>query len=324
MEGMNGIAGTEGLVMRSMILGCLYVGFLLLLRRIQWLEILRQLMKQTRDTMDEAARQRMLQNRKILQTMQDGHSLWMRLEQELQYSGLKRSFPFLTAENWFVGNVVFLAMVFLVLLVLTPRWWMPLCAVGIVLGVESLLFMLAKARAMQSVDQNLLKFLDFLGNYSITAGEVTGVFNQISRYVEEPLKSALDQCYYEAQTTGDAGLALLSMAEKIEHPKFKELVRNMEISIRYCADFTALVNSSRRSVREYLRTGGERKSMLREASVNMFLLLGLSCVILLTVDGLIEVSMWQVLFFTMPGRIALGVLGVIFLLFAGQIYRINR
>lgn len=314
----------DSLVMKIIIFGCLFVFFLLLIRQIRWLEIFRQLMKQTRDTMDEAARQRMLQSRKTLQSMQDGHSLWIYLEQELQYSGLKRRFPFLTAENWFVGNVFFSAMVFVGLQLFTPQWWIPLYAVGMLLGAEWVCLMIAKTFAMQSVNQNLLKFLDFLGNYSITAGEVTGIFNQVSRYVEEPLKSALDQCYYEAQTTGDAGLALLSMAEKIEHPKFKELVRNMEISIRYCADFTALVNSSRRSVREYLRTGGERKSMLREAAVNMMLLLGLSGVILLTVDGLIEVSMWHVLFFTMPGRIGLGVLSLIFLLFAAQIYKINR
>lgn len=312
------------MVAKVIIFGCLFVGFLLLLRRIRWLETFRQLMKQTRETMDEAARQRMLQSRRTLLSMQGKHSLWTWAEQELQYSGLKRRFPFLTAENWIVGNVVLMAIVFSGLQFITPKWWMAPCGVGILLGAEFIVITAAKAQAMRSVDQNLLKFLDFLGNYSITAGEVTGIFNQVSRYVEEPLKSALDQCYYEAQTTGDASMALLSMAEKIEHPKFKELVRNMEISIRYCADFTTLVNSSRRSVREYLRTGGERKSMLREATVNMMLLLGLSGIILLTVDGLIELSVWHVLWFTLPGRIGLGVLCVIFLLFAGQIYKINR
>ncbi len=306
------------MVVKSIIFGCLFLGFLLLFRRIHWIEMLRQLMKQTKETMDEAARQRMLQNRRTLLSMQSGHSLWNFVEQELQYSGLKRRFPFLTAENWIVGNLVVIAVFFCVFQMLVPKWWMALCVVGMVMGAELLLIAAAKAHAMHSVEQNLLKFLDFLGNYSITAGEVTGIFNQVSRYMEEPLKSALDECYYEAQTTGDAGMALWSMAEKIEHPKFKELVRNMEISIRYCADFTTLVNSSRRSVREYLRMGGVRKTMLQEAAVNMLLLLGLSGFILLTVDGLIDISVWHILLFTLPGRIALGVLCLIFLLFARQ------
>ena len=136
-----------------------------------------------------------------------------------------------------------------------------------------MLMKIGKAGEMRSVNENLLEFLNFLGNYSITAGEVTSIFGQVSKYVEEPMKSALEQCSYEAQTTGDAGLALLAMAEKIEHPKFKEVVHNMEVSIRYCADFKILVDTSRRSVREYLRMGEDRKGMLREAVINMLMLL---------------------------------------------------
>lgn len=309
---------------KIMIFGCLFLGFLLLFRRIRWLEIARQLMKQTKESMDEAARQRMLESRRSLLSMQNGNSLWTYVERELQYSGLKRRFPHLTAENWIAGNMVLVAAVFSLMQFLAPQWWLGFCGVGAVLLAQWLLITVLKARAMRSVDRNLLKFLDFLGNYSVTAGEVTGIFNQLSRYVDEPLKSALDECYFEAQTTGDAGLALLSMAEKIEHPKFKELVRNMEVSSRYCADFTALVNSSRRSVRDHLRMGGERKSMLREAAINMLLLLGMSGFILLTVDGLIETSVWQILFHTLPGRIALIALAIIFGLFGRQLYKANQ
>ncbi len=309
------------MVEKIIIFTCLFVGFLLLVRRIRWIEVIRQLMKQTKETVDEAARQRMLRSRETLLSLQSGSSLWTYVEQELQYSGLKRRFPFLSAENWILGNIVLAAVLFPALQLVTPKVWMALCGAIVPMALELLGIAVAKARAMRRVDQNLLKFLDFLGNYSITAGEVTGIFNQVSRYVEEPLKSVLDECYYEAQTTGDAGMALLSMAEKVEHPKFKELVRNMEISIRYCADFSALVSGSRRSVREYLRMGGERKSMLREATINMLLLLGLSGFVLLTVDGLIDTSIWYIVFATLPGKIAMGVLGVIFLLFGRQLYR---
>lgn len=306
--------------------GCfvlLFAGFGALLYRIRWLEQLTGLLQRTRENLDEASRKRLLENRRSLQDMQKRHSLWMRLEQELTYSGWRIRFPLLSVEWFLVGMLTLTIGIFLLLLPLMG--WEKAC-----LGSAAwcltvyLVLQLEKLRAMRSVNDNLLKFLDFLGSYSITAGEITGIFHQVSRYVEEPMQSVLEECCYEAQTTGDVNLAMLSMAEKIEHPQFKELVRNMEISLRYCADFTALVSSSRRSVREYLRLGTERKGMLREAVINMFLLLAMSVFVLLTVDGLISASIWSILWYTLPGRIAMGMVGVILFLFLRQLARIHR
>ena len=179
------------------------------------------------------------------------------------------------------------------------------------------------SRNYKAVNDNLMKFLDFLGNYSITAGEVTGILNQISKYLDEPLKSVLDECYYEAQISGDTSLALLAMAEKVEHPRFKELVRNMEVSVRYSADFTALVHNSRRAVREHMRTRQERKALVNEALVNMLILAGMSVVILLAVEQLIGVSMRQLMLRTLPGRISLTVIIFIFGLLYLQIRKLD-
>lgn len=284
----------------------------------RWLELARRLMQRSKTEMDEAARRRLLENRRQLLTLQREHSVWHRIEQELNYSGWKRRLPFMTPEVWVAANVFVTAVLTLTLLA-GFGWKEALLGVSLFWGMEYVFFYICKLRAFQSVNTNLIKFLDFLGNYSITAGELTGIFTQISKYVEEPLKSALDECSYEAQTTGDTGLALLVMAEKIEHPRFKELVRNMEISVRYCADFSVLVNSSRKSLREYLRLGEERRSMLREAVINMSLLLMMSCFTLMIVDGLIEISIWKLLWETFPGRLALGGVGFILLLFVKKL-----
>ncbi len=312
------------MVEKSVIWVCLFVGFLLLFRRMKWLVVLKQLLKQTKDSWDEAARQRMLQNRKTLQDLQREKSLWISIERQLQYSGLNRRFPFLSAERWIAGNLLGITFVFAGLQFFFKDWQPAAWGVFIVVGMEGIFLAFLKASALRKVERNLLKFLDFLGNYSVTAGEVTGIFKQISKYMEEPLKTVLDECYVEAQTTGDVGMALLSMAEKLEHPQWKEIVRNIEISIRYSADFSTLVHSSRRSVREYLRAGGERKNMLREALVNMLILLAMSVFILFTVDGLVDISIWEIAFFTLPGRIGLGALCLIFALFARQIYKLNQ
>ena len=296
----------------------LLLACMMLCLRIRWLKLAGNLMRRSKLEMDEAARRRLLENRRQLLTLQKRSGIWYRLEQELNYSGWKRRLPFLTPELWLAANI-FVTAVLILILTAGLGWKKALLGAAVFWGAEYLIFSICKQRAFRSVNTNLIKFLDFLGNYSVTAGELTGIFTQISKYVEEPLRSALDECSYEAQTTGDTGLALLVMAEKIEHPRFKELVRNMEISVRYCADFSLLVNSSRKSLREYLRLGEERRSMMREAVINMMLLLSMSGFTLVIVDGLIEVSIWTLLWETLPGRFALGIVGFILLLFVKKL-----
>ena len=297
----------------------LFFGFYLLFHEIGIIRQFSEFMRRTAADLDAASRQRTLEGRKRLLELQEKHTVLLALERQLQYSGLKVRFPHLTVEWWIAGNTVIAAIVLIFFLLLFG----PLPAVigaACILAGEWILLRVLRTANLRRVSNNLMKLLDFLGNYSVTAADATGVFSQVSRYMEEPLRSALDACCYEAQTTGDSGLALLTMAEKIEHPKFKELARNMEISIRYCADFSALVKSSRKSLREYLRISLERRSMLREAGINMALLMGMSVVVLLAVGALTGISMINLLTGTLPGRVGICVLLAIFGMFGGQLY----
>lgn len=312
--------------MRTGMLAGLFVmlltGFLLLFRGIRLFERLERLLKKTRFEMDQVSRRRSLEDRKKLIQLQNRHTWWTALERELNYTGIRLRCPKLTVEMFIVCNLLAGACVAVILFAQSGM------AVGIMglfmlYGGELTVLRWMRTANLRRVNGQLMKLLDFLGNYSITAGEVTGILYQVSRYMEEPLKNALESCYYEAQFTGDIGLALLSMAEKIEHPKFKELARNMEVSIRYCADFTALVAGSKRSLREYLKVAQERKGMLQEALINMGLLLGLSLIILTAVSSLVQMSVSQLLMGTLPGRIGLCVFALIGVLFIGQFHRAN-
>lgn len=296
----------------------LFTGTAILCVRARWLDHFRDLLQMSMEGMDEAAGKRLLESRRRLLTLQREHSIWYRMEQTLNYSGLKRALPFMTVELWLAANLALTACLTVILLA-GAGWKRAVSGIMVFWIAEYLLLYLCRLREFKKVNDNLIKFLDFLGNYSVTDGELTGIFTQISKYVDEPLRSALDQCSYEAQTTGDANLALLVLAEKIEHPRFKELVRNMEISVRYCADFSLLVSSSRKSLREYLRLGEERRSMLHEAVINMALLLLMSAAALMIVDGLIDVSIWNILLRTAPGRLAMGLVGFILFLFVRKL-----
>lgn len=300
----------------------LFLGFWMLFRELRMLEYVSGLLRETRWDMDAAARQRTLEGRRRLLYFQQEHSVWTALERQLYYSGMKIRFPGLTAEIWAAGNLAVCALAAVPASIFWGLRGAAVCVCGL-MAAEYLFLGRLRSANLRAVNEHLMKLLDFLGNYSITSGDVTSVFHQVGRYMEEPIKSALDACYYEAQTTGDMSLALLSMSEKIEHPKFKELARNMEISQRYCADFTALVTGSRRSLREYLRMSQERKGMLREALVNMVMLLGLSFVVLMVVGNLVQTSVLFLLTDTPPGRAGLVVAGAICLLFWGQVHKSN-
>ena len=311
------------MLMKSSVFLFLTAGLVLLFRDLRMFRNMAGMLRRTRADINAASRQRSLAGRQKLLALQQEHSLWYSIEKQLQYSGLGIRFPGLTAEWWLVGNAVCAAIIFLVTALAGGLF--PAAAAVLAAGLaEGYVMRRLRETNLKRTENNLTRLLDFLGNYSITAGEVTSIFNQVSRYMEEPLKSALDACCYEASTTGDASAALLTMAERIEHPKFKELARNLEISIRYCADFKALVNGSRRSLREYLRMAQERKGMLREAMINLVLLLGMSAAVLMIVGSLTGISVWQLVTGTLPGRAGIGVVLFIGLMFRGQLRRACR
>lgn len=308
--------------MKLFIFCSLFAGFFLLFHETRAFLRMNALLKKTRTDLELSARQRTLADRKRLLDLQEQHSVLWLLEKQLQYSGLRMRFPKLTAEWWIVGNLVFLG----IAVVVTMSFWGAAAAVlvsTLLLLAEIGVLKSCRVRNLRKVNENLLELLDFLGNYSVTAGEVTSVLGQVSRYMEEPIRSALEVCCVEAQITGDTGMALLAMGECIEHPKFKELARNMEVSVRYCADFSAMVNGSRRSMREYLRALQERKGMLREAVINMMILLGMSMLVLAVVGNLIAFPVWTLLWRSLPGRIALGIIAGILCLFMGQTGKIQ-
>ena len=215
--------------MKGVLFLTLFLGFWFLFSEIRLVDHMAELMRKTRWDMDAAARQRALESRRNLLVLQQEHTLLYGLERELDYSGLRLRFPGLTSELWILGSLAAAACLFL-FLSMSLGLWAAVIGNGALLAGEFLILRCLRTANLRAVNEHLMKLLDFLGNYSITAGDVAGIFHQVSRYMEEPIKSALDSCYYEAQITGDTALALRSMAEKIEHPKFKELARNMEVS----------------------------------------------------------------------------------------------
>lgn len=301
----------------------LFLAFVLLLFQSEAARHVSEMINRVRRSVDEQDRRTRLLKRKMLSELESKNSILLRLERDIEYSRIRKRLPGITGGKIIVAGFIVSACG----LVVGISYRSIFIGVLLPLGYAAIVFAIirwGRMRALSKVSEELPKFLDFLGNYSITTGEITGIFSQISPYLSNPLSQVVDEFVAESRVSGDTGMALLTMADKLEHPQFKQLIRNVEITARYSADFKSLVADSRRSMREFLTQSRERKSILREAAINMGLLLIMSVVVIVMVNILIGGSVTEILLHTFVGKIAIGAMVFIFFLFGMQVMKIDR
>lgn len=241
-----------------------------------------------------------------------------KMDRLLKYSGIRNRYPFLTSEIYLLIMAGSAALGYFIM-VLAGNRLLGIPALFCGPAVLSLYLSLQCRRNYKRTEAELLVILNLLDSYSVTASDITSILYRISGYLGNPVRSALEECYFEGQTTGDITLSLQHLAGKIEHPMFKQLIRNLEVSNRYDADFSSVMKSSRRSVQDYLAFRKKRKSISNVAKTEM-LMLGLTAVLTFTLMGsILEQSIWEILFHTPAGMGLTVFMASVLLLFYWQV-----
>ena len=229
------------------------------------------------------------------------------------YSRIGKIVRGLSFEAWAVLVVLTTAGAYLGTLIVTKNTMTGLlAAVGYFLIIKIAEMILAK-RNFKTIDKSLLEFLNQLGNFSAIQGEITNVLHQTAQYTPPILAEALEGCYIEAQTTGNVSAALMGLADQFEHEKFKEIIINLEVCSRYTANLKVIVD--RRNLMDAKRASQERRAIADSAIIEMVILSVMLLIVLLVVDTMVKASIWDILFHSLVGYIALGVAGICYLIF---------
>ena len=231
------------------------------------------------------------------------------------YSRIGKIVRGLSFEAWAVLVVLTTAGAYLGTLIVTKNTMTGLlAAVGYYLIIKIAEMILAK-RNFKTIDKSLLEFLNQLGNFSAIQGEITNVLHQTAQYTPPILAEALEGCYIEAQTTGNVSAALMGLADQFEHEKFKEIIINLEVCSRYTANLKVIVDSLRRNLMDAKRASQERRAIADSAIIEMVILSVMLLIVLAVVNTMIKASIWDVLFHSVVGYVALGVTGICYLIF---------
>jgi len=267
--------------------------------------------------LDEKGRENALRKREAIRMRADRDGLWSRIDKALVYSGIVRALPGLTTERLIALMSTACALIFISAGIAKGVFVGAISTAVFLFSVYAIIKLL-EIRNLRKTGEDLPRLLDLLGSYAASGSVYSNIFGQISIYMNEPLRTVFDECGAEGRLSGDISLALLTMADKIEHPQFKQLIRNMEITSRYSEDIAGLVSDTRRSLRDYLKESSDRKAMLRESAINMVLLMVMSYVVIAISASLAETHVSTIVLGSIPGRVTLGVLGTVLMMFFAQ------
>lgn len=297
----------------------LFLGFLLLFLYLQKTRILTH---KTREALHLITLRNIYQGKGKIKEEKD--SLMVKWRKKFVYSRLSHYFNFLNPELWLLIMITMSGMGYFCSILITKNVIYSLIVAGFVFMGLYFGECAAAYYNYKKTDENLFQFLNMLGSFSLTSGEVTTVFGQVAKYVEDPLQSALLECYHEAQTTGNTQEALHSMCEKIEHPKFNEVIRNLENTLRFTSNFKLVVDANRKIIQDYMKAKQDRKAIAAENFIITFIVIIMLIVIMVFMGQLMDTDIWNQLFHTLIGQGCMAVIITDVIWMIWKNYTINK
>ena len=140
----------------------------------------------------------------------------------------------------------------------------------------------------KKTQNNITQFANLLENFSETSDDLIFIFEKVCPYLDVPMRPALQECVSKARNTGNVEEALRNLELQIEHPQFRNLIRNLEICSRHEANYAEIIRDNRRSLQEYLQNQKERKALYDNGRIEISIILLLCFVVAGMLNGFIR------------------------------------
>lgn len=231
---------------------------------------------------------------RIKEGNQEKDSLMFKLDLLLERSGIKRQFK-ITTEIFIIIQLVLFLAVFIIVSKIVGSWML-----GFGAGVSFIVLCYGVIKFMnmsqqKKIEGQIIQFINLLENSSRQSDDIIYIFGQVYKFLDEPLRSYIYECYSEAYNSGDADTALQRLELKVQHPKLKDIIRNLLICSHHEANYEAIIKDSRRSVKLYLANLEERKAVLNNARVEIMIILIVGIFMIQLVGNILEMHVLKFL-----------------------------
>lgn len=272
---------------------------------------------------DVEERLRLEEIRKAESGNTDDENLLLKLDRMINYSNIRKFIPFLNSTTYIFTMVIF-ASIALIIGTKVSGFAVGIFCGGLVFIIYIVILLILADINYKRVEENVMTFINLVENYSKTNNDLISIMGKVHYYLEEPLKTQVEECYYLGQRTGDVDLALDTLQRSVQHGKFKEIIRNLIICSHYEANYEDVVEDSRDMLLTYLAGKRERAEMARNARIELSILLAACIVVFFMIQSFLGESILALLQSNIIGMIILIYLALIVLLVLFNIIFIGR
>ena len=270
-------------------------------------------LKEIYEETDKNTKERLEEQEELFQNegYQEHQPILVKLDDLIIDSGIKRIIKFLNAEILVVFVILIDAIAFLLLQEFVHQLYATVMVLLALSVTPFTILKLMSGKRKKETDDELINFINLIENYSKTSDDIMTIIGRTYPYLEEPLRSATEECYLEGTRTGDITKALDNFSKKINHKKFKTLIRNISICSRYEANYSDVAEDSREMLMEYLAGKRQREAMVKNARIEMIIIMFLSAIMFGFMGSFVGENIFYALQKTFIGTIILYAITII-------------
>jgi len=253
---------------------------------------------------DVAERQRLEKMQQIEMGNIDNESILLKLDRAIIYSNIRKYIPFLNS-NIFIFSMITFASIALILGTIFADFFIGLLLAVIIILFYIITILFLSNRNYKKVEEDIVTFMNLIENYAKTNNDLVSIFGKVYPYLDEPLKSHVQEAYYLGRRTGDTDLALETLQNSVQHRRFREIIRNLAICSHYEANYEEIIEDTRSQFMEYLAGKRERAAMVRNARIELVILCATSGVVMYMMGSFIGENIIAALRESFIGKIIL-------------------
>ncbi|WP_343246766.1 hypothetical protein [Diplocloster hominis] len=229
-------------------------------------------------------------------------SVLYRFDLMILQSNIRYYLPFLNTEIFLVLMMTASVAAAALAKSLSGIWVLTIPAAAFTMFLFYLVIYSLSVSNYKKTQNSITQFANLLENFSETSDDLIFIFEKVCPYLDVPLRPALQECVSTARNTGNVEEALRNLELQIEHPQFRNLIRNLEICSRHEANYAEIIRDNRRSLQEYLQDQKERKALYDNGRIEISIILLLCLVVTSMLNGFIRHGFLYVLFHSVIGN----------------------